>query len=184
MFSCVREHGMKSSNHLQQSLQFMILPFSEANEKRWLWCHVALELVHIWTRLSTSGFSSAPQTPYHEMPHLSHILQLHERHCWYPQIPDHPDFYSFTSPLGVCVFFRPRTSITWGTTSAPTAHALDRLIFFHLCFGNPTYTCRVEIGFLRLYAAEAAKLEIQSVTVYQTLRTYVHNKKGKKHTFS
>ena len=55
--------------------------------------------------------------------------------------------------------FPPTPLIRARTTSTSTIYALDRLVFLELCLGNPANTRCVEVGFFRLDAAQATKLD-------------------------
>jgi hypothetical protein len=50
-------------------------------------------------------------------------------------------------------------SIAGRTSITTTAHTLNSLILFHLRFRNPTYTRRVKVRFLRLYASQTTQLQ-------------------------
>lgn len=61
------------------------------------------------------------------------------------------------------MFGTERKLITTRTTPAPTANALYRLLLLELRLGHSTDTRGIEIGFLGLYAPEAAQLNVISV---------------------
>lgn len=59
---------------------------------------------------------------------------------------------------GYCGCFHERLLITRRAAAAAAANALDSLVFFQLCFGDPANASRIEICLFRLHTSKATEL--------------------------